>query len=102
MPARRGALESRPFLSSWRNRGPARPGNRRAAIPMAKRPNPTRIVTAAREKRPAADYVPWAVGAALVLAIGIIFGQTLDHGLLAFDDSGYVTDNPFVNRGISG
>ena len=42
------------------------------------------------------------IGALLVLAIAIIYGQTLDHALLAYDDSGYVTDNPYVNRGITG
>ena len=57
---------------------------------------------AARSKRPAPARAMWAIGTLVVLAIGIIYGQTLGHTLLGYDDSGFVTDNPYVFRGITG
>jgi protein O-mannosyl-transferase len=44
----------------------------------------------------------WGVCAVLLLAIGLIYGQTLGHALLVYDDSGYVYDNPHVTAGLTG
>ena len=41
------------------------------------------------------------VCALLALAIGLIYGQTLDHVLLDHDDSGYVFANPHVTPGLT-
>src|SRR5437660_41578 len=38
---------------------------------------------------------------ALVALIWIVFGQTLTHGFVNFDDESYVYANPVVSRGIS-
>ena len=47
-------------------------------------------------------YRAWGVCGLLVVAIGLIYGQTLDHALLVFDDSLYVSQNPHVMAGLSG
>ncbi|HEX4145238.1 MAG TPA: tetratricopeptide repeat protein [Pirellulales bacterium] len=53
-------------------------------------------------KPPRANVVQafW-VSALLLLAIGLIYGQTLGHAFLNFDDNGYVFANPHVSRGLT-
>jgi len=40
-----------------------------------------------------------ALAALLLIATGIVFGQTLDHDFLDYDDDVYVTDNPNLRDG---
>ncbi|MGO9108232.1 MAG: hypothetical protein ACLP9L_03270, partial [Thermoguttaceae bacterium] len=46
-------------------------------------------------------YAVLAVGALLLLAVALVFGQTLRHAFVHYDDNGYVYDNPQVARGFS-
>jgi tetratricopeptide (TPR) repeat protein len=41
------------------------------------------------------------VCALLVIAVFIVFGQTIGHGFFNFDDGEYVYNNPLVTRGLS-
>ena len=43
----------------------------------------------------------WAVCAFLVLAVGLVFGQTLGHEFLGYDDDGFVFKNPLVTPGLT-
>jgi len=43
----------------------------------------------------------WAVCAFLFVAVVVVFGQTLAHPLLVYDDSVFVTDNPRVTAGLT-
>ncbi len=65
--------------------------------PISKSPPPS---TAAKPP-PSDRYYAWAVCGFLVLAIGLIYGQTLDHVLLDYDDSGFVYANPHVRAGLT-
>ena len=47
------------------------------------------------------QYRLWGVCGFLLLAIGLFYGQTLGHGLLAYDDDGYVYGNPIVTAGLT-
>jgi protein O-mannosyl-transferase len=42
-----------------------------------------------------------AIAAALVLLTCVVFGQTLGHEFVNFDDPFYVTENPHVQRGLT-
>ncbi len=42
-----------------------------------------------------------AVCGGLLLAVGLVFGQTVQYKFVNFDDDGYVTDNPHVQQGVS-
>ena len=44
----------------------------------------------------------WLVCALLLVAIGLIYGQTLSHARLAYDDSVFVYENPYVTAGLTG
>lgn len=44
--------------------------------------------------------MPWGVGCFLVLLVGIVFGQTLWHGFINYDDDLYVYQNPDVTGGL--
>jgi tetratricopeptide (TPR) repeat protein len=44
----------------------------------------------------------WGVCGFLLLMIGLIYGQTLGHVLLDYDDSTFVTDNDHVTAGLTG
>jgi len=46
-------------------------------------------------------YCAWGVCGFLLLAVGLIYGQTLNHSLLAFDDSSFVSGNPHVTPGLT-
>ena len=43
----------------------------------------------------------WAVCGLLVLAVGLVFGQTVTHEFVNWDDPEYVYENPHVRRGLS-
>ena len=55
------------------------------------------------DQRPGANtsYV-WGVCGFLLLAIGLIYGQTLRFPFLNFDDNGFVFANPNVTAGLTG
>ena len=59
-----------------------------AAPPGAFKPRPQKRIVA-------------AVCAALVVVCAAIYGQTLSHGFVNYDDPLYVTDNPNVQAGLS-
>ena len=42
-----------------------------------------------------------AVCAGLTLLVAAVFGQTLRHGFVNYDDDYFVTDNPYVSRGLT-
>jgi tetratricopeptide (TPR) repeat protein len=43
-----------------------------------------------------------SVCAALLLAIGLVFGQTVRHDFVNYDDPAYVSENPHINAGLTG
>jgi protein O-mannosyl-transferase len=43
----------------------------------------------------------WAICAFLVLAVALVFGQTVDHDFVNFDDPEYVIENPNVSTGLT-
>ena len=51
--------------------------------------------------RTSGRWKPAGIAIALVALIWIVFGQTLTHGFVNFDDESYVYANPVVSRGIS-
>jgi len=51
--------------------------------------------------RPTGDRLAWAICGFLLLAVGIIYAQTLRHQLLDYDDNEYVYANPHVRAGLS-
>ena len=51
---------------------------------------------------PERTFWVWGVCGFLLLAVGLIYGQTLGHGLLDYDDSGFVFANPHVTAGLTG
>jgi len=50
--------------------------------------------------KPNGDAPLW-VGFGLVLAVMIVFGQTLRHDFIFYDDGDYVTNNPIVLQGLT-
>ena len=46
-------------------------------------------------------YARLAVCGFLVLAVAFVFGQTLGHDFVNYDDNTYVTENPCVLHGLS-
>ncbi|HEX4146272.1 MAG TPA: tetratricopeptide repeat protein [Pirellulales bacterium] len=46
-------------------------------------------------------YWVWAVCVFLLLAVGLVFGQTVDHEFLGFDDQAFVYENPHVSPGVT-
>ncbi len=44
---------------------------------------------------------PELLGAVLIIATFLLYGQVWNHEFLAFDDASYVTNNPHVNTGYS-
>jgi tetratricopeptide (TPR) repeat protein len=42
-----------------------------------------------------------AISALLVILVFAVFGQTLGHGFVNYDDNKYVYDNPIVSKGLS-
>ncbi len=43
----------------------------------------------------------WTVCGFLVLAVGLVFGQTLGHEFIGYDDDGFVFKNPHVTPGLT-
>ena len=53
-----------------------------------------------RQTRTDTQYA-WGVCALLLVAVGLIYGQTLGHARLAYDDSVFVYENPHVTPGLT-
>jgi Flp pilus assembly protein TadD len=51
--------------------------------------------------QPSHSYQAWAICGLLLLMVGVVFGQTLRHELVNYDDDKYVYANPQVLRGLS-
>ena len=43
----------------------------------------------------------WAVCGFLLAAVAVVFGQTLRHGFVNYDDPEYVYDNPHIYHGLT-
>jgi len=55
-----------------------------------------------KAKRPATESsYPWGVSIFLLIAVGLIYGQTLGYPLLGHDDHGFVSDNPQITAGVT-
>ena len=63
------------------------------------KPTPGRNEVAA--SRPQPRTLAPTVCALLLLAVGLVFGQTIRHEFVNYDDGPYVVDNPQVTRGLS-
>ena len=50
---------------------------------------------------PARIYWVWAICGFLLLAVGLVFGQTVGHEFLWFDDQVFVYENPHVTPGLT-
>ena len=55
-----------------------------------------------REPGAASRYTVWAVCGFLLLAVALVFGQTVRYDFVNFDDTEYVYDNPDLAHGLSG
>ena len=59
----------------------------------------------AQPSRPAGGWVRsywvWTVCGCLLLAVGLVFGQTVRHGFIGYDDEAYVYENPYVRAGLT-
>src|SRR5258705_4504761 len=53
------------------------------------------------EAAPPSPLAYFAVCGAIVVLIGIVFGQTLSHDFVNYDDKTYVYGNPLVSGGLS-
>ncbi|HEX4143305.1 MAG TPA: tetratricopeptide repeat protein [Pirellulales bacterium] len=49
----------------------------------------------------ARDYRVWTVCGFLLLAVGLVFGQTVRYGFVGFDDDQFVYENPHVTAGLT-
>ena len=65
------------------------------SLPQARKPAPSIL--------PNAGAPRWNISVRLGLAalVVFVFGQSLGHGFIAFDDPSYVTDNEIVRQGIT-
>ena len=54
-----------------------------------------------RELRTVSRCAVFAVCGFLLLAVALVFGQTVRHGFVNFDDKGYVYENPDLARGLT-
>ncbi len=52
-------------------------------------------------RRSARVYWIWAVCGFLLLAVGLVFGQTASHDFIAYDDNIFVYQNPHVTEGLT-
>jgi len=43
----------------------------------------------------------WAVAIGIIALIAVVYGRTLVHGFVNYDDDVYVTNNPVVNTGLT-
>src|ERR1044072_307557 len=53
------------------------------------------------ENDPSLRFAPFYVCLALIAITWFVFGQTLRHDFVDFDDNIYVYQNPVINRGLS-
>ena len=78
---------------------------RRQPMTAASRPNASAFPTGSNSSRPADGrvraYWVWAVCGFLLLAVGLVFGQTVRHEFIGFDDNGFVYENPHVTPGLT-
>ena len=58
-------------------------------------------MSAPRPIGPRSRTYGWAVCGFLLLAVGIVFGQTLGHEFTGYDDSEFVSENPHVTAGLT-
>ncbi|HEY1784061.1 MAG TPA: hypothetical protein VGG30_00885, partial [Pirellulales bacterium] len=49
----------------------------------------------------AQTYWVWAICGFLLLAVGLVFGQTLGHQFVGWDDRAYLSENPHVTAGLT-
>ncbi len=63
--------------------------------------SPTDRVLSDAAPRAAAPYAGIVVCAFLLLAVALVFGQTLRHGFVNYDDEKYVCKNPQVDGGLT-
>ena len=82
---------AQPLLSGDGDGGPARASSEFPAGSNASR----------QADGPARVYWIWAVCGFLLLAVGLVFGQTLRHEFIPYDDDGYVYENPHVTAGLT-
>ncbi|MGD0743713.1 MAG: hypothetical protein ABSA45_01025, partial [Verrucomicrobiota bacterium] len=76
----------------------------RSVSPAGKMPGAADCHPPEFEGRPAGWHDRWTVpGVCIFLAaiIWLVFGQTLRHGFVNFDDNEYVYENPEVSRGLT-
>src|SRR5580698_9711554 len=69
-----------------------------AQAPMA---TPTALNSSRPTGGPGRAYRVWAVCGFLLLLVGLVFGQTLGHEFIGFDDRVYVYENPHVTAGLT-
>jgi len=53
------------------------------------------------EAEPRNRYAAIAVCGLILLVVGLVYGQTVRHGFVNFDDDGYVYENPHVLHGLN-
>ena len=46
-------------------------------------------------------FLPWAIAGLLLVAVAIVYGQTLWFGFLDYDDNIFVTASPPVQAGLT-
>ncbi len=87
------------------DRGRVESSHAHAPLPAVDDGGFARAVSASAVSRPGdegsrAIWV-WAVCGFLLLAVGLVFGQTVRHEFIAYDDDGYIYDNPQVTAGLT-
>jgi protein O-mannosyl-transferase len=73
-----------------KNQSPRKPGLR-----------PPDRIPAGRELRTLNRYTPLAICGLLLLAVALVFGQTLNHEFVNFDDETYIPENQHLAGGFS-
>ncbi|MBL8858606.1 MAG: tetratricopeptide repeat protein [Planctomycetes bacterium] len=53
------------------------------------------------ELKPVGAARAWIASAAIVLLVGLVYAPIVGHGFVAYDTALYLTDNPYVNRGLT-
>jgi Flp pilus assembly protein TadD len=68
---------------------------------MGRKTNQRRSLEIAHRGSPWRRYAAWAVCGLLLLAIGLVFGQTIRHEFVNYDDNEYVYENPHIIHGLT-